>query len=195
MPPILSGTALALTDSAPWWGVPLIAGGFLLLGGVLGFLLNRVQDRARTRREDALRWHDDVRRHAAEMIDAALALSWSISRVRHLDQIAADPERADDHERAARLADEEADTVTMSVNRMRAAAAAFIIIAPDEMFQSAVDLGAAAYDVLNDADEPGATGVCDRYNSLMLAFIRAVRAYLGLTIPLPGETPPPVARP
>ncbi|WP_144268305.1 hypothetical protein [Demequina sp. NBRC 110055] len=43
-------------DAAPWWGVPVIAGGFLVLGAALGYWFNRLQDSRRAEREDVQRW-------------------------------------------------------------------------------------------------------------------------------------------
>jgi hypothetical protein len=43
-------------DGAPWWGVPVIAGGFLIVGGFLSYLWTRSNDKRRGDRErsDAL---------------------------------------------------------------------------------------------------------------------------------------------
>ncbi len=55
-------------DGAPWWGVPAVAGFFLLLGGYLTFLLNRANEKRRlmTERDNALT--DELMEHAAELI-------------------------------------------------------------------------------------------------------------------------------
>ncbi|AKV87172.1 hypothetical protein AKG07_13700 [Microbacterium sp. CGR1] len=52
---------MTAVSAAPWWGVPVIAGGFLILGAVLGFLLNRLQDNRRAKREHEQRWYDHIR--------------------------------------------------------------------------------------------------------------------------------------
>ncbi len=36
-------------DAAPWWGVPLIAGAFLLTGALIAFISTSVSDRKKTR--------------------------------------------------------------------------------------------------------------------------------------------------
>lgn len=43
-------------DAAPWWGVPVIAGGFLVIGAFLGFFLNTLQDDRRAARELQIRF-------------------------------------------------------------------------------------------------------------------------------------------
>lgn len=45
-------------EGAPWFGVPLIAGGFLVLGTVLGYILNRLQDKRRARQDLEVRYLD-----------------------------------------------------------------------------------------------------------------------------------------
>lgn len=47
-------------DAAPWWGVPVVAGVFLLLGGVLGFVFNRINEDRKVKRERSERYHADV---------------------------------------------------------------------------------------------------------------------------------------
>lgn len=57
-------------EAAPWWGVPVIAGAFLILGGAIGFWSNwRLEARKQTRAE-ALRWDADIRQYAAELLGA-----------------------------------------------------------------------------------------------------------------------------
>lgn len=55
-------------DSAPWYGVPAVAGIFLLLGGYLTYLLNRANEKRRigTERDNALT--EELMEHAAELI-------------------------------------------------------------------------------------------------------------------------------
>lgn len=55
-------------DNAPWYGVPAVAGVFLLLGGYLTYLLNRANEKRRikTERDNALT--EELMEHAAELI-------------------------------------------------------------------------------------------------------------------------------
>ena len=45
---------------APWWGVPVIAGIFLLLGGLAGYYFNLKSDARRFARDDALRSREEA---------------------------------------------------------------------------------------------------------------------------------------
>jgi len=47
-------------ETAPWWGVPVIAGGFLLLGGTLTFLYTYLNDRRKSRLEDNRRFETEI---------------------------------------------------------------------------------------------------------------------------------------
>lgn len=60
----------------PWWGVPVIAGIFLLAGACLGFVFNRSIERTRSAREDRTRWHDTVRELAGEIVALGDDLAW-----------------------------------------------------------------------------------------------------------------------
>lgn len=55
-------------SSAPWWGVPVIAGGFLVLGTVLGYFFNRAQDLRAAKRERLQRWDENVLAHSSSVI-------------------------------------------------------------------------------------------------------------------------------
>jgi hypothetical protein len=72
-------------ETAAWWGVPLIAGSFGVIGALAGVLVNflttRSSERRATAREDRLRWIRDLRDVGAELVsrchdieDAALLL-------------------------------------------------------------------------------------------------------------------------
>ncbi len=72
-PAVSMHTRLELVDeifgsSAPWWGTPLIAGIFLILGAVLAFVFNSIQDSRKARREKQQRWDQNVLAHASEVI-------------------------------------------------------------------------------------------------------------------------------
>lgn len=75
---LLAEVPATAATSAPWWGVPVIAGGFLLLGGALGgwisFASTRAADHRKSKREDAVRWYDDIRQLSAEAIATARAI-------------------------------------------------------------------------------------------------------------------------
>lgn len=58
-------------DLAPWWGVPVVAGVFLLGGALLGFYFNLILERRRHSQSSLIRWDDDIRSLAAEAIAAA----------------------------------------------------------------------------------------------------------------------------
>jgi hypothetical protein len=55
-------------SSAPWWGVPVVAGCFLIVGAVLGFLFNRLQDKQRAEREKHQRWDQNVLDHTSRIV-------------------------------------------------------------------------------------------------------------------------------
>ena len=56
---------------APWWGVPMIAGGFLILGGVLTFVYTYINDFRKDRREDRRRFDEKTLDSAAQIASRA----------------------------------------------------------------------------------------------------------------------------
>jgi len=60
-----------IADPPPWWGVPAIAGGFLILGAILGFLFNSINERRKEKREDSKKWNDELRLEAAQLVTLA----------------------------------------------------------------------------------------------------------------------------
>lgn len=56
------------TEASPWWGVPVIAGAFLLFGGLLTFLYTSLLERRRVNRELRRRWDADIRTTVANFV-------------------------------------------------------------------------------------------------------------------------------
>lgn len=56
---------------APWWGVPLMAGVFLLIGAVIAFLSTRASDSRKAKRDKAERIMIDTRSVGLEYLEAA----------------------------------------------------------------------------------------------------------------------------
>ncbi|KRD51945.1 hypothetical protein ASE34_08495 [Microbacterium sp. Root280D1] len=49
--------------------MPVIAGGFLILGGLFGFVSNWLLENRKQTRAEAIRWDGDIREYVAEIID------------------------------------------------------------------------------------------------------------------------------
>jgi len=71
----LSALVAANPVPAPWWGVPVVAGSFLLGGAILGFLFNRANDKRRAKLEADIRWHELVRTLTAGILAHSPRLS------------------------------------------------------------------------------------------------------------------------
>ena len=53
-------SALAATAAAPWWGVPVVAGAFLLLGGLLAAVYGRRNESKKLATDQRLRFDVEV---------------------------------------------------------------------------------------------------------------------------------------
>src|SRR2546421_5552960 len=71
----------AAVSTAPWWGVPLIAGIFAILGVSLSQVATWVLDRRRTKRDDARIEREEKRRWHRERQDAYAAYLASATSV------------------------------------------------------------------------------------------------------------------
>lgn len=60
--------AAVASQAAPWWGVPVLAGGFLILGALLGFFFNRLHDDRRAKRERHERWDENLLNYASNVV-------------------------------------------------------------------------------------------------------------------------------
>jgi hypothetical protein len=67
-------TAQAAGGAAPWWGVPLLAALFTVLGVLIAQLMTRTAERRKICREDELRWLADRRQAYASYIAQATQL-------------------------------------------------------------------------------------------------------------------------
>lgn len=79
-------------STAPWWGVPVIAGVFLLLGASLTFIYNTASERRRQSREDraearkqAQRWDDQLRELAASAYTVVMKLEDAADEMRMVE--------------------------------------------------------------------------------------------------------------
>ncbi|WIB34419.1 hypothetical protein [Curtobacterium sp. MCSS17_005] len=59
------------SSNAPWWGVTVLAGFFLVVGALISFLATRSIDDRKAKRDHVNRWHDEVRKLGTDAIAAA----------------------------------------------------------------------------------------------------------------------------
>lgn len=62
-------------DSAPWYGVPVIAGGFLILGAILGYFFNRANETRRMKREDKQRFDEKVLELSIDLVSTSQSMT------------------------------------------------------------------------------------------------------------------------
>lgn len=68
---LLLAQAAGTTESAPWWGVPVVAGGFLLIGALLGHQFSKRQEDRKAERALAERYMDQRLEHCSDLLEAA----------------------------------------------------------------------------------------------------------------------------
>lgn len=158
----------ATVAAAPWWGVPVVAGSFLVIGAVLGFWFNRLQDDRKAKREHDQRWYEHVRSLSAE----AVALISEYISVAHRVVERNETDENDDPDAVFAPAQE-------VFNRLSAVYGQLTLVAPKELddameriMNEALGLSGAFY--RGDGLGPASTALGDAGTE----FIRRVRSYL-----------------
>jgi hypothetical protein len=124
---------------APWWGVPVIAGSFLIIGGLLAFLYSLITEGRKAKREDVRRFENDIRRlhvaifRAAAPFSSTDSLTWSNSE-----------------ERAIKLAD-----LRQAISAMEEAMFELMIIADNAVLDKVNDVVSNAVAVVDHLDDGG----------------------------------------
>lgn len=144
-------------DSAPWWGVPAVAGAFLIIGAVLGFYFNRQQEKWKAKREDVRKWDDKILEKSAEYIQTADRLA----------ALAETPHGREDSRQLARLRSDLDDLSSY-----------LSLITPDELRDPLAYVLSASLDVeysgSEDWDGPG------NLRTMVIAYDKAVRQHFGV---------------
>jgi hypothetical protein len=81
-------------NQVPWYGSALIAGGFAILGVLIGMFAAWLSDRRKFKREDERRFHNDLRETGASLITALLEARQQIRSAQRM------PERSPECETA-----------------------------------------------------------------------------------------------
>lgn len=66
----------AATDTAPWWGDPLVAGGFLVIGALIAFASNWYAKYRELQRADRARWDNDILEGCIKILDTIEVALW-----------------------------------------------------------------------------------------------------------------------
>jgi len=155
---------------APWWGVPVVAGSFLLVGALLGFLFNRSNEDRKAKREADIRWHRDIRVLVAELLKVGDD-HWDVSR--RLMRRDANPHPEEDLDRAL------SEEIVRALNVLRMKKVEISLIAPETL-----DMKAMSYaNLVLSADDTIEQGLPEDevYDLILMgkyALIDALRAEL-----------------
>lgn len=114
-PPLLLHThAAGATESAPWWGVPVVAGVFLLIGAVVAHQFNNRQEDRKAERSLAERYMDQRLEYCSNLLDAARTVKDILGKGGTWPQVAPEFPHVSDEVKAARSRIQEACREAMS---------------------------------------------------------------------------------
>jgi hypothetical protein len=152
---------------APWWGVPVVAGAFLIAGALLGFLFNRLQDDRRMKREDRLRWDDRILERSAKFVQSAEELNAAVIHM---------------------LGRDVPEELVEKLDRDMSRQAAFLsLVVPIDLRDRVGDVVFAAIDVRYTSDPEERLAKASLLFEASTAYDAAVREYFGLAS---RKTPP-----
>ena len=166
-------------SSAPWWGVPVIAGGFLILGAALGFLFNwlienrKAKAALRTRFVDqTLGFSSKVLSDASELRRHSLYLGASLGAEEHVKNRAS--------EQAQRLAYEE--EMVRRTDLIIAGLSSLTLITPKAIRDAGDKFGEAAMELgwMNKATSTDVTAALKQFEDTKNTFEEAVRRLFGV---------------
>ncbi|MEV8215000.1 hypothetical protein [Leifsonia sp. NPDC077715] len=169
---------------APWWGVPVIAGGFLLLGAVLGFVFNRLNEDRKAKQAAAIRWDSELREIGAEVLTTVneMTRTGAVLEVRTLYVRGGKPDRATLLQ-AERQTNEHVESLAGFLVECQLIAPPNVYAALNRISRSAWDFQGTLYPNSSSA------GRVDAAHKQLLRdvweFVETLRAHLGVETGLP----------
>ncbi|WP_439692678.1 hypothetical protein ACRQ4B_17575 [Curtobacterium sp. SP.BCo] len=163
------------SPTAPWWGVPVIAGIFLVVGAVVTFFATRSNDDRKANRDHQARWHDEIRGLSADAIAAAREVhQFSVDQSRFYSV----PDPADQPD-----ADKHIDAIQTQAEaeyaKLLHTQGGLNLVAPASITNALSEMVVAAHVVLIAVEREDSDARADLRPKIG-AFIEANRKYLGI---------------
>lgn len=89
--------------TAPWWGVPVIAGSFLIIGAVLGFVFSSIQDRRKFKHEAKLAHREKLLEIITALIEAHVLMQRMFTQIHGHSIVSSEESEAGLHDLHIRL--------------------------------------------------------------------------------------------
>jgi hypothetical protein len=166
--------AVVEASSSPWWGIPVIAGLFLLIGAVVSYLSVKASDSRRAKVEAKIRWHEEVRKFSAQAVSAA-----------RIVEAEAKFQRRFESSPRAEISDKDADRLNASTTRANEAhkelerlEGDLALVAPNNVIVAMIQMETASHSVTNSWGED-LEPQRKRLEKVTLDFVVEVREYLG----------------
>lgn len=167
------------SERALWWGVPVIAGGFLVLGAVLGYWFNRLQDERKFKRDSNHRWDEDVLQHTSEVI--ALSDAFKDEAVGCIIKLTLRrKEVGSDDPMRLTLPWEERKVLFPKYEPLTAECTALRLVAPEQVRVAVVTLATEARTLLSSFSTVGAWPDTDRLSDAVEELESAVRRHFDI---------------
>ncbi|MDR6794732.1 hypothetical protein J2X12_004120 [Pseudarthrobacter oxydans] len=168
MPPTPPPVIINMPDTgAPWWGVPLLAGLFVIIGALVTFISTKASDKRKAKREDKVRVATESTESASTFMEQAARIEKAVAQQLTLSHVKFQGDYMNDI--AALL--EELDTAWTK----------FELVADKELLQPGKDLFAATIAMaLPDLTEESTSHFRGEYHRKHLALVNALRVMNGV---------------
>lgn len=181
MPPTPPPVIINMPDTgAPWWGVPLLAGLFVIIGAAVTYFSTRASDKRKVKREDKVRIATESTESASKLMEEAARIEKLVAQQQTLSH--------------AKFQGDYLNEITALLEDLDSAWTKFELVADKDLLQPGKDLFAAAIAVaLPDLSEESTSHFRGEYHRKHLALVNALRAINGVE-PIERDIPNPPTR-
>lgn len=165
---------------APWWGVPLLAGLFVIIGALVTFISTKASDKRRARREDKVRIATESTESASKLLEEAGRIEKAVAQQQTLSH--------------AKFQGDYLNDIATLLEDLDTAWTKFELVADKELIQPGKDLFAATIAMaLPDLSEESTSRFRGEYQRKHHALVNALRVMNGVE-PIERVIPDPPTR-
>ncbi|GAA1250152.1 hypothetical protein JOF42_002357 [Microbacterium phyllosphaerae] len=172
------------SSSAPWWGAPVIAGSFLVLGAVLAFVFNLTQENRRTKRANVERWDQKILDHTSMVMTTTRQLIQDSfdheTALSVFSELAVDQMHRGESNDPPPIRERSGTNFYETFDALMGESSSLQLIAPKGVRDAINDLQTAAGDLFFAENELVRSESVDRLHRVSAALEKSVRKHFGI---------------
>lgn len=152
---------------APWWGVPLLAGLFVIIGALVTFISTKASDKRKAKREDKVRIATESTESASKLLEEAGRIEKAVAQQMTLSHV--------------KFQGDYLNEVSALIDDLDSAWTKFELVADKDLLHPGGELFAAAIALsLPDLSEESTSRFRGEYHRKHLALVNALRVINGV---------------